>query len=50
MAVTAVVAGQKRDASPKLAVQASSKASPLRWMTSGTPTNWNMLLFRTLNR
>lgn len=34
----------------KLAVTASSKASPLRWMTQGNPTNYNMLLFRTMNR
>lgn len=32
------------------AIQASAKTSPLRLLTSGTPTNWNMLVFRTLNR
>jgi hypothetical protein len=34
----------------KLAVTASSKASPLRWLTQGNPTSYNMLLFRTINR
>lgn len=28
----------------------SAKTNPLRWVTAGSPTNYNMLLFRTLNR
>jgi hypothetical protein len=39
--------GQPTKAKP---VGASHPLSPLRWMTGGDPTNYNMLLFRTLNR
>jgi hypothetical protein len=31
-------------------VTESSNTSPLRWVIAGSPTNYNMLLFRTLNK
>jgi hypothetical protein len=46
----AMAATPQQQEPQKLAVTASSKASPLRWLTQGNPTNHNMLLFRTLNR
>jgi hypothetical protein len=49
--MTAAMTAMPQQQEPqKLAVTASSKASPLRWLTKGNPTNYNMLLFRTMNR
>lgn len=44
------MAAKSQQETQKLAVTASSKVSPLRWLTQGNPTNCNMLLFRTMNR
>jgi hypothetical protein len=35
---------------PQLQLVGSKKLSPLRWITERSPTNHNMLLFRTQNR